>query len=146
MEDEQSVRPIQASETSPRSMTPISKEQTDISIRAKYIKKQIEKNKHWHGGHSPIPSRGITAKTIKTMKQEISLEDSAALIVLLQDDAGDIQETAARLLACVNPNAQSEIAKVMAAEKTSIERRSNYRNALSIIDSIRDGTTLSLCE
>lgn len=130
MSDEQSVRLTQVSASSPSPMTPISKEQqTDISTRAKYIRNLIEKNKHWRGGHSPIPSRVISMETIKTVNQLISIEDSAALMVLLQDDAADIRSTAATLLTCVNPNARSEVIKLMVAGMTK-KQESRFEDAL----------------
>jgi hypothetical protein len=140
MDDAQSVRTIQVSETSPSPMTPISKEQTDISTRAKYIRNLIEKNKHWTGCHSPIPCRATTEDTFKSVRKEISVEDSAALMIVLQDDAGEIRYMGSRLLGCINPNARSEIEKLMVAE-TSIERQSRFEEALIIIDEIRAGRT-----
>lgn len=143
MNDERPVSRSQIYETSPSAMTPVSKDQTNVSTRAEYIKKRIEKNKKWHGGHSPIPSRVVTMETIRAVKQELSLEDSAALIVLLQDDASDIQFAAASLLACVNPDAQNEIEKLM-IEETNSQRLFRFKLALRKINSIREGRTL--CE
>lgn len=140
MNDRQHVRRDQISDTNPSAMAPISKDQMNTLMRAEYIKKRIEKNKKWRGGHSPIPSRVITMETIKAVKQEISMEDSDALIILLQDDAYEIRSTAASLLGCVNPSARSEIEKVMATEMNSV-RQFQFQEALITIDSIRDART-----
>lgn len=117
-----------------------SNESTNLAMRAEYIKGQIKKYKEWSGGHSPVPQRAVTANTFEKVKQEISQEDSAALMILLQDDAGDIRSIAASLLGCVDPDAQSEIEKLLAAEK-SIERQYRFREALIVINSIRAGRT-----
>lgn len=115
------------------------KKTTNINSRAKYIKKQIEKYKEW-GGHSAIPQRVVTANTFARVRREIGSEDSPALIILLQDDAGEIRSIAASLLGCVDPKAQSEIEHELAREK-SIERQYRLREALIVIRSIQEGRT-----
>ena len=112
---------------------------TNISSRAEYIKKQIEKYKEW-GGHSVIPQRVTTMNTLTKVMKEIGPKDSAALILLLQDDADEIRSMAASLLGCVDPNAQSEIEHELAREK-SIDRQYRLREALIVIRSIQEGRT-----
>jgi mevalonate kinase len=105
-----------------------SKEPTNPAVRAKYIKEQIEKYKEW-GGHSMVPSRAINSNTFENVRQKIGTGDSAALMILLQDNAYDIRSIAAILLKCIDPNAESEIEKQIDME-SSMERKNRFRDAL----------------
>ena len=135
----EAVTRAQNSQSAPGQGNKKSKEATNISSRAEYIKKQIEKYKEW-GGHSVIPQRVTTMNTLTKVMKEIGPKDSAALILLLQDDADEIRSMAASLLGCVDPNAQSEIEHELAREK-SIDRQYRLREALIVIRSIQEGRT-----
>lgn len=130
---------IQNSQSSSAQGNKKSKETTDITSRAEYIKKQIEKYKEW-GGHSAVPQRVVTANTFTKVRQKIDSEDASALIILLQDDAGEIRSIAASLLDCVDPNAQNDIEKQLSKE-TDVERKDRLRDALIQIRVIRAGGT-----
>lgn len=117
----------------------LAKNQMTIPERAEYISKLIQQNKGW-GGHSPIPSYVVTDDTFQAVKKVISIDDSPALILVLQDDDYGIRSIAADLLECINPNAKSEIEKAMATE-TSSERRDRLGSAIIDIDTIKAGGT-----
>ena len=136
---ESTVAHTQDSQAAPGHGDKPSKETTNISARAKYIKAQIKKYKEW-GGHSAVPQRVVTANTFAKVRREIGPEDSPALIILLQDDAEEIRSIAASLLDCVDPNAQSEIEKQLSKE-TNVERQNRLRDALIQIRVIRAGGT-----
>lgn len=139
-DDNRSASRIQAPTASPAQVTPPSKDKIELSNSAEYIKRRIEKYKEWGGGHSPIPSRVVNMNTVRSVSKEIAPEDSPALMILLQDDADDIRSVATSLLGCIDPNAQSEIEKLLATEK-DIERQYRFKEALIGLDSIRAGRT-----
>ena len=127
--DKASTVPLsQYSQAAPDHGGKTSKETTNTSARAKYIKELIDKYKEW-GGHSPIPQRVVNANTFAKVRQEIGLKDSPALMILLQDDAEEIRSMAAILLDCVDPNAENKIEKQLSKE-SNVDRKDRLQDAL----------------
>lgn len=131
---------VQSPATIASQATNPSKEPTNPAVRAEYIRERIEKYKEWGGGHSPVPRRAINANTLAKVRQEIGPGDLAALMILLQDDASDIRSLAASLLACTDPNAQSELEDRINKE-SNIDRKYFFIDALITVKSIREGRT-----
>jgi hypothetical protein len=131
---------VQASATIANQATNPSKEPANLAARSENIKGRIENYKEWGGGHSPVPRRAITSNTFEKVRQEISPEDSAALMILLQDNASDVRSIAASLLECVDPHAESEVEDQMNMESSS-ERKNRLRESLILIRTIRAGGT-----
>ena len=102
------------------------------AARAKVIRSRVEKFKEWGGGHSPFPVRAVNANTFAKVRRETTVADAPALLLLLLDEGSDIRWMAARLLKCVDPNAEQKI-EAMLNEETNNERRSRLYDSLTAI-------------
>lgn len=108
--------------------------------RAGFIKKQIEKNKEWGGGHSIIPRKIVNANTFSKVFREISIKDDTALMILLQDDASDIRIAATVLFECVDPAVKDKITEQRNKE-SDVLKKDRLGDALLLIDVMRAGGT-----
>lgn len=106
--------------------------------RAAYIRSRIEKFKEWGGGHSPVPRRAINANTFAKVRQEVTVADTPALLLLIHDPAGDVRSMAGNLLGCLNPDAERIVQDLLAGE-TANDRRSNLMDARIEIHGVLSG-------
>lgn len=75
--------------------------------RVKVLRRALNANREWSGGHSPVPRRAITMNTIHSVAALLTPVDAPALVELMLDDAYDIRTAAARLLAGLTPEAEN---------------------------------------
>lgn len=106
--------------------------------RAAYIRSRIEKFKEWGGGHSPVPHRAINANTFAKVRQEVTVADTPALLMLIHDPAGDVRSMAGNLLGCLNADADRIVQDLLSRE-TANDRRSNLMDAQIEIRGVLSG-------